>query len=226
MKALLLLACAFSFAGEPTPEDVLRSPTVKATLGPNDTLMPMEVANFLLDRPELTAWYVNKRRVAPYVVEKRGPGLWHADDGAHTSGLVKLLERGDAKRSYFADGEHTGAPFGKIRALGVLTMTMKPWKREGCPTGISSSLDVAVKVKNPVVAGLAKTMRRFIRKTVARKFSRAFLTAHKVGVLLAEDPQGVTEELASFPGLSKEDAVALRKLTKGLVRPSESCLPK
>src|SRR5262245_45421442 len=107
---LALLLCASSRAQGPVKsyadrvKDIVRTPSVVSPLGPVDTPLPLDLANFLLDHPDIAAFVIHRRRIAPYRVVMTGPGEARADDGEGTKGLIALVERDDRARTYFGDG--------------------------------------------------------------------------------------------------------------------------
>lgn len=195
---------------------VERRCTVRSRLGPVVTPLPLELANFLLDHPDVSAAIVRAHKIAPYTITMRGPRRSWADDGEGTRGLITLVRRGERDRLYYGDGTHESSVFPSIRAEAAIAMTLKPLARPGCPDAVETSFDVYVRLKNPVLSGLVKTLRAFVGKTVVRKFGKAFLVADKVGRLMAERPDELSAEVSSLPGLSGEDRARLLELIKPL----------
>lgn len=224
MKAALLVLAAVCAHAAPPADKLIRSTmdgfTVRSTLGPVQTPLPLSLANFLLDHPDLSADIVRRHKIAPYVIEMRGPDRSWADDGDGTSGLVVLARRTDTTRLYYGEGTHRSSVFPAIRARAVIVMTLKPVERRGCPDAVDTSFDVYVKLRNPLLAGLVKALRPFLAKTIVRKFSKAFMVADAVGQLMARRPKELEAEVRSLPELSpagREQLIALMKPLEGAV---------
>ena len=198
--------------------------TVRQSVGPIETPLSLEVSAFLLDHPDMSAWLVRRHKLAPYVIEMRGPGRSWADDGDGTSGFIDLADRGPNSRAYYTEGTHVSAVFPDIRASAVILMDIRPERKPGCPEHVVSSFDVSVKMRSAFVSGMVKALRPFIRRVVVRKFTRAFSVAQQVGVLLAKEPDATRKELLSFPLLSPEDRAAGEKLLSSLAPEPAACL--
>lgn len=198
--------------------------TVSGSVGPIETPLTLEAAAFLLDHPDLSAWLVRRRKIAPYVIEMRGPGRSWADDGDGTTGFIDLVYRRPERRVYYTEGTHVSALFPDIRASAVIVMDISPVAREGCRGHVVTSFDVYVKLRSGFLSAMVKTLRPFIRGLIVRKFTRAFSVADQVGVLLAKDPEGIGREMLSFPGWSAEERASAQALLNPLTPEPESCI--
>ena len=198
------------------------SATVHAVLGPAETPLPLEVSNFLLDHPDLAAFIVNRRKIAPYRIEMLGPRRSLADDGEGTRGVVNLIEATDQHRLYYGEGVHRSLFFPDIRATAVIAMELSEASGpDSRPRTITTFL-VWVRIKNRFVSGLVKTLRPFLQGTVVGKFSKAFFVADSVGRLMARDPDAVAEDIGAFPGLSMEERIAILQMISRLKPPAEA----
>lgn len=233
--AVLLLAFASAGAAAPLlPEGLeahaeaakrtVERRTVSGSVGPIETPLSLEATAFLLDHPDLSAWLVRRRKIAPYVIEMRGPSRSWADDGDGTTGFIDLIHRGPKRRIYYTEGTHVSAVFPDIRASAVIFMEISAVPRGGCREHVVSSFDVYVKLRSGFLSAMVKVLRPFIKGLIVRKFTRAFAVADKVGVLLATDPEGVGREMLSYPGLSAEDRSSAQKLLSSIPLEPESCL--
>jgi hypothetical protein len=199
-------------------------PTVHQRVGPIDTPLSLEMSGFLLDHPDMSAWLVRRHKIAPYVIEMRGPGRSWADDGDGTTGFIDLVENRPDRRAYYTEGTHVSALFPKIRASAVILMDISAANKPGCDEQVTSSFDVYVRMRNPFVSGMVKTLRPFIKGVLIRKFTRAFSVARQVGVLLAEDPAGVRSEILSYPGFAPEERETAAGLLAALEPAAPACL--
>ncbi len=193
--------------------------TVRSVVGPTDTPLPLELANFLLDRPDLAGFIVKRRGIAPYQIEMLGPRRSSADDGDGTKGIVNLVSRRDTERLYYGEGEHNGAVFPTLRAASVISLTLEPLHGPDCRPFTRTSFRVYVRMRSRVVSGLVKVLRPFLRETIIRKFSKAFLVADQVGRLMARDPAGVAADAKAFGGLSAQDRETLDAMMARLAAP-------
>ena len=233
LLAMLLAACAVpSRSAAEAPEDpftpaeyaaavgeVVSGFTVSAILGPQETPLPLEVSNFLLDHPDMSAFIVNRRKIAPYRIVMLGPRRSRADDGEGTAGIVTLLEEDAHHRLYYGEGIHHSLLFPDIRAAAVISMDLS----EDGPARTITTFHVWVRIRSRFVSRMVKTLRPFLQGTVIRKFSKAFFVADSVGRLMARDPAGAAEDFRAFPGLFVEDRA---KILEMLARLSPSVEPR
>lgn len=193
--------------------------TVHATVGPAQTPLPLELSDYLLDHPDLSAFIVARRKIAPYRIVMQGPRRTLADDGEGTVGVVSLLTATPERRLYYGEGVHHSYLFPDIHATAVIIMELKErLGADGRPETVTT-FDVFVRMRSRFVAGLIKTLRPFLQKTVVGKFSKAFFVADKVGRLIARDPDGVLADADAFPVLFDEDRAALRRMV-GQLKPA------
>ena len=199
--------------------------TVSAVLGPAETPLPLAVSNFLLDHPDMSADIVNRRKIAPYRIEMLGPRRSSADDGDGTRGVVNLIEETDRHRLYYGEGVHRSLIFPDIRATAVIVMDLSESTNISSAATTITTFHVWVKIKNRFVSGLIKTLRPFLQGTVVRKFSKAFYVADSVGRLIARDPDGVSEDVRGFSGLSAEERAEILRMISRL-KPSAVPTPR
>ncbi len=196
--------------------------TVHATVGPAETPLSLELSDFLLDHPDLSAFIVNRRKIAPYRIVMQGPRRSLADDGEGTVGVVSLITATDRRRLYYGEGIHRSLMFPDIHATAVIVMELKEKRdADGRPVTVTT-FDVFVRMRSRFVAGLIKTLRPFLQRTVIGKFSKAFFVADKVGRLIAQDPDAVVRDADAFPVLFDEDRAALRRMIGVLKPPHEA----
>lgn len=195
---------------------VLSSPTVSVTIGPADTPLPVEAAMFFMDRPDLTAWFLKRKRLAPYVIERTGPRKWHGDDGGGTRGDFELVRSAEGERLWFGEGTHHTSRklVPDLDAYGAISMRASPVRQDGCPPAVATKFKVSILVKNGFLAKLAWIVQSYITDTVKRRFERAVEAARKVALMLAQDPKGVSSELAAYPGLDQPGRAELARLVR------------
>jgi len=193
---------------ETRARQILAGSSVHERIGPIETPLSTQLADFLLDHPDLAASIVREHGIAPYVISMRGPRQSWADDGDGTVGLITETVREDGRRVYYGDGTHHSRLFPDIRAEAVIVMEMGPQPRRGCSEHVRSTFEVYVRLRNPVLARMVSVL-PFVRKTIVRKFSKAFLVADQVGRLIAKTPQAVVWDVRDFGLPEAEEARAL-----------------
>ncbi len=223
--ALPALAVAAAVGAAPAPADDLEDPftpaeyaaaiqstisgcTVHAVLGPAETPLPLELSNFLLDHPDMSAFIVNRRKIAPYRIVMLGPRRSLADDGDGTKGIVNLVDSSPGRRVYYGEGVHRSLLFPDIRASAVIEMDLSETLGPDARPRTITMFHVWVRMRNRFVSRLVKALRPFLQGTVVGKFSKAFFVADAVGRLMARDPEAVAGDLRAFPDLFAEDRAA------------------
>lgn len=199
--------------------------TVSAVLGPAETPLPLEVSNFYLDHPDLSAFIVKRHKIAPYRIEMLGLRRSSADDGEGTRGVVNLIEETDRHRLYYGEGIHHSLLFPDIRATAVIAMDLSEAAGPDKRLRTIMTFHVWVRMRNRFVSGLVKTLRPFIQGTVVRKFSKAFYVADSVGRLADRDPDTVAQDIRDFPGLFAEDRAAILQMIAKLQPPPAPSTP-
>lgn len=192
--------------------------TVHETIGPSLTPLPLGLSDFLLDHPDLSAFIVRRRGIAPYRITMLGPRRTLADDGEGTTGIVDLLQSSPRRRLYYGEGVHHSRFFPDIRASAVIVMELREEPEpDGRPATVST-FEVFVRMRSRFVSGVIKTLRPFVQRTVIGKFSKAFLVADTVGRLMAADPDGVAADAGAFPAMLAEDRDEFLARIAGLKR--------
>jgi hypothetical protein len=197
--------------------------TVQAALGPSEIPLPLEVSNFLLDHPDMSAFIVNRRKIAPYRIVMLGPRRSLADDGAGTRGVVNLLAATESHRLYYGEGVHRSLLFPDLRASAVIVMDLSGAAGAGAGARTIATFHVWVRIKNRFVSGLVKTLRPFLQGAVVGKFGKAFSVADSVGRLMSREPETVAGDIRAYPGLFIEDRTfILDRLARRAPTPSPS----
>jgi hypothetical protein len=184
--------------------------TAAADVGPIDIALPLDLADALLDRPDLIAFLAGRRGLAPYTAEMLGPDRWSGDDGEGTNGIALLAESSSTLRVYYAEGVNRSLPFPPIRADVVAALDLVPRTDADGRSVVAASFRVCVRATNPFVSGIAKTLRPFVRRAIVRKFSKALRVADRLGRLMASDPDGVDADIAAYPPLSDAERADFR----------------
>lgn len=198
--------------------------TVRSTVGPVDTPLSPAWTDFLMDHPALSSVLVRKYRIAPYRITELAPGRYLTDDGDGARGVVTLVEHTGGTRVYYGEGTQESALFRSIGATAVIVMSVEPVTPAGCPEAVRSSFVVYVKLRSRVLAGMVKALRPFLRRTITRKFSRAFLVAHDIGGRLAAQPERVGADILECPQLPEAERAAARSLLASLRPEPPACL--
>src|SRR5436190_10764016 len=99
----------------------------------------MEAAMFFMDHPDLTAWFLKRKRLAPYVISQTGPGRWHGDDGGGTKGDFTLVRSREGERVWLGEGTHRARRklVPDIDAYGAISMWASPVRQDHCPPAVA-----------------------------------------------------------------------------------------
>lgn len=221
--ALVLIAATRATAAPETPADfaadvarTMSDCTVRARVGPARTPLPRALSNFLLDHPDLSAFIVNRRKLAPYRIEMTGPRQSLADDGDGTQGVVNLVHREERHRLYYGEGVHHSLLFPPIHADAVIVMDLADDADEAGRPQTVTTFEVYVRLRSRFLSGVVKTLRPFIQKTVLGKFTKVLLVADQVGELMAKAPADVENDARDFPRLRADERAELLAMISGL----------
>ena len=226
--ALLALLLAAGARAEPDYAALVAQTTaaytVTAVVGPLETPLAPEWAGFLLDHLDLTSALVRARGLGPYEIAAAGPGRFAADDHDGTKALVTLVRSLPGSRLYYAEGTHAMKVFPKVRVAAAVFLEQRPVDAPGCPGHVRTTFTVYARLRSRLLSAMVKALRPLLRDAIVRKLSRAFLVAHKLGVLLAQDPGPVAKDILASPLLSPAGRGAAAKLILPLRPQPPACL--
>ncbi len=166
--------------------------------------------DFLLDHPVLTSLLVRNLALADYRVSRAGPNTWNGDDGQGAEGLITPLYQDTTRRVYHIKGTHRGRFFPLITGEAIVMLNYHAKAVADGREHVETRIIAYSRLDNPVLAMLVRVLQPILRRVVNDKLTRAFIIVHKLGELMASDPEQVYRQVEITPEVDPADVEALR----------------
>ncbi len=189
---------------------VVNDYTTHRTVPAIQTPIQKPVYDFLLDHPVLTAVLARNLALGGYRIARIGPDTFHGDDGQGAEGVFTLLYRDTMRRVYHVQGSHRGRLFPLL--TGEAIVMLHDHARTGAEgqASVETRMTVYSRIENPVLAMLVKVLQPILRRVVSDKLTNAFLVVHRLGEVIAGDPELVTRLVEATPELDPAEVAALK----------------
>lgn len=178
------------------------------------TPIQKSVYDFILDHPVLAATLARRLELASYRVARVGPNAFQGDDGRGTEGLVELLYRDPTQRVYHMQGSHRGKIFPAITGEAIVLLTYRAGIGGDGREHVETRITTYSRLDNPILATVVRALQPILRHLVNEKVAEGFWAAHKLGELMAAEPERVYREAEALPEADKSDVEALKALLK------------
>lgn len=191
---------------------VVNDYTTHRRIPPILTPIQKSMYDFLVDHPVLTSVLVRNLELAGYRITRAGPNVLHGDDGLGAEGLIMLLYQDTTRRIYHIQGSHRGRLFPEITGEAIVMLNYRAKAGADGREYVETRITTYSKLDNPVLATLVKFLQPVLRGVVSEKLSNAFIVVHRLGELMAVDPERVYRQVETAPDVGAADAEALRAL--------------
>lgn len=181
---------------------VLDDPTKAGRFGPIQVPIPLELYEYLLDRPPLITALAERLGLGTYQSTARARNQYWVNDGEGTQRLLTLLYQDPARRIYHVDGHHEGRIFPMVRAKAVAFMYLTPVATTDGHPAVQTWLVTYTKLDDPLLAGLVRLLKPLVGDAITRKLSRGFEVTTHLGAAIAQDRERVAQQAALVPWLS------------------------
>jgi hypothetical protein len=201
---------------------VINGHTTRGTIGPLETPVGLELYEYLLDRPVVTAALVERLGIGTYRFVPRGPGEFWVEDGDGTEGLVTLIQQHADTRIYYIEGNHHGHIWSTVHATAVVFMKLEPTPAKAAT--VSTSLVSYARLDDKLFRGLVWLLRPLLEDAITRKLTRGFEATYLLGQRIAEDPARILQEVPTLPFEDADEArhfVSLIPSTPSISQPAE-----
>ncbi len=169
------------------------------------------VYDFLLDHVVLTAALVRTLGIGQYTVERVGAQGFQGDDGLGSEALVDLLNQNSTQRVYHIQGTHHGNVL-MISGEAIVMLTSQTRTGSDGKEYVETRMVVYSRLDNPMLATLVKVLQPFLRGVINGKLAGPFLAVHRLGELIAANPEKVYRQAETISELDKTELDALRVL--------------
>jgi hypothetical protein len=192
--------------------EVVNDYTTHRNIPPILTPIQKTIYDFLVDHPVLTSVLVRRLELAGYRLTRMGPDRWHGDDGLGAEGLITPLYQDVTRRIYHMKGSHRGRLFPEITGEAIVMLNYHAKTGADGREYVETRITTYSRLDNPVLAILVKLLQPVLRGVVNEKLSNAFIVVHRLGELMAVDPERVYRQVESAQEADAADVEALRAL--------------
>jgi hypothetical protein len=182
------------------------------------TPIQKSVYDFILDHPVLATTLARHLEVASYRVARAGPNAFQGDDGRGSEGLIELLYRDPTRRVYHMRGSHRGKVLPVITGEAIILLDYRASTSGDGRESVETRITTYSRLDNPVLATIVRALQPLLRSVVNDKVADGFLAAHKLGELMAMEPERVYRDAEGITEVDKSDVEALKALLR-LPRP-------
>ena len=194
--------------------DVVNDYTTHRILPTFRTPIQQSVHDFILDHPVLAATLARRLELASYRVARVGPNAFQGDDGRGTEGLIELLYRDPAQRVYHMRGSHRGRVFPAITGQAIVLLNYRAGIGGDGRESVETRITTYSRLDNPILAAVVRALQPILRHLVNEKVAEGFWAAHRLGELMAAEPERVSREAEAITEADKSDVEALQALLR------------
>ena len=191
---------------------VVNDYTTHRVMPPILTPIQKPVYDFLVDHPVLTSFLVRQLDLAGYRITRAGPAALHGDDGQGAVGLITILYQDTTRRVYHMEGSHRGRLFPEITGKAIVMLNYHAKSQADGREYVETRITTYSRLDNPILATLVKVLQPILRGVVNEKLTNAFIVVHRLGELMAVDPERVYRQVETAPDVDTADVEALRAL--------------
>jgi hypothetical protein len=195
----------------PTQEVVERY-TLARHLNPVRFIGTLRIVDWVMDRPSLAA--VLARHLHPplerYHVSAVGDGHYTVDDMGSLRGSLRLVARGPERRIYFVEGEFRSLAH-LLTLSGSMVFTLKYAERwEGSEPHVEVDPQLFLRLDNIVAHNILKVLGPLLNGVIDRRVAGLSAATQVVSQRLTADPQGLYQEMRTWPDVRPEDLEEFR----------------
>ena len=191
---------------------VVNDPTTSHVNPPIVTPVRKAIYDFLLDHMVVTAALVRQLALGEYRVRQVGTQGFFGEDGQGSEALFDLLYLAPTQRVYHVQGSHHGKVFSLVTGEAIVLLTTQTRSGNSGKGSVETQMAVYSRLDNPVLATLVKVLQPLLRGAINEKLAGPFLAVHRLGELIAADPEQVYKQTETISELDKAEVDALRAL--------------
>lgn len=175
--------------------EVIDHPDASGTIGPRETPISIDLYAYLLDHPTVTAMLMQRMGMGSFQITAKGsnPNRYWVNDGDGAEGLLSIVFRDAHTRIYYIDGQHRSTLFPTIRAKTAVFMRIMPETTlEG--HAVQTILTSYTRFEDGMLSQLMRLFQPLVTRAVNHTLTKEFSMTHRLGILIAEQPQRVLQE--------------------------------
>jgi len=205
-RATLLLLAGLFAAGSAGPSlfalppaesqvrEIRERPLLAHTVSNLRVRSSLPLYEFLLAHPDITASLARALGAASYRVSRDGEDGYRGEDGKGAKGRFVLVERGEGRRVYFAQGTYDKPLLPTIAGRMVLVLE---YRTDGPgDAGVENRVQGFIRIDTPIVGTLAKIARPLVRRAVEKKVHHLFEKVARLLDAASADPSEALRRLA------------------------------
>ena len=192
--------------------DVIDHASASGVIGPDDTPIGLELYGYLLDHPAVTAMLMQRMGLGSFQIMEKGPNRYWVNDGEGAEGLLFLVFRDAHTRIYYVDGQHRSTLFPTIRAKTAIFMQINTRPVALGQSTVQTTLASYTRFEDGMLSRLMHLFQPLVTRAVNRTLAKEFSMTHRLGILIAEQPQRILQEAAGLSEATPDDRQALLAL--------------
>ena len=204
-----LMSLAFDDA--PTRE-VVKQYTLARQLKPVRLIGTLKNTEWIMDRPPFAATLA--RHLNPllerYHISDKGNGVYAVDDMGSLRGSIRLVARAPERRIYFVEGEFRSLAH-ILKLTGSMVFTLEYRERwDGNESYVEVEPQLFLRLNNILAHGILKVLAPLLHGIIDRRVASLTDAAQIVSQRLTKDPQGLYQEIRTWPDVQPDDLEEFR----------------
>lgn len=201
---------------------VIDHPSTFGIIGPNQTPISVELYTYLLDHPAVAAMLMQRMGMGSFQIVEKGPHRYWVNDGDGAEGLLFVVLRDAHTRIYYIDGQHRSTLFPTIRAKTAIFMRISAEPSTLGRSMVQTRLASYTRFEDGMLSRLMHLFQPLVTRAVNRTLAKEFSMTHRLGILIAEEPQRILREAAELSEATSDDRESLLALLRAEVAVSHS----
>ncbi|MEP6887289.1 MAG: hypothetical protein ABI945_03100 [Nitrospirales bacterium] len=194
--------------------DVIDHPGASGVIGPNRTPISVELYAYLLDHPAVSAMLMERMGMGSFQITPQGPNRYWVNDRDGAEGLLVLVFRDVHTRIYYIDGRHRSALFPTMRAKTAVFLRIMTEPAASGRSLVQTTLASYTRFEDGMLSRLLRLFQPLVTRAVNRTLTKEFSLTHRLGILIAEQPQRVLREAAGLSEATSDDRQSLLALLR------------
>lgn len=192
---------------------VVEKYTLVRRLDPVRFIGTLKTTEWLLDRPPFAATLA--RHLHPplerYHITDTGSGTYEVDDQGALRGRLRLVARGPDRRIYFCRGQFRSLAH-LLQVSGNMVFALEYREvRQGDESSVEVTPQLFVRLDNLLAHGILKLLGPLIHGIIDRRVASLTTATQIVSQRITQDPQGLYQEIRTWPDVRPEELEAYRR---------------
>jgi hypothetical protein len=169
--------------------------------------------DWMLDRPPFAATLARHldSSLERYHIMEQKDGTYAVDDMGSLRGSVRLVAHAAERRVYFVEGEFRSLAH-ILKLSGSMVFTLEYRERfDGNESYVEIEPQLFLRLDNVVAHGILKILAPLLHGVIDRRVANLTQAAQIVSQRLTKDPQGLYQEIRTWPDVRPEDLDGFRQ---------------